>query len=270
MESINQKLKGKSSTQPTQAVQSISDIRAYEAQRERWYNETKEYPVNGYDCPICKNKGDTLRIVVNDQGGVHEESIVCECERYRSTSYRMAISGLNTFDERLSFSMFERKERYQNHMFDEAVAYVKQLETMNCWFFIGGQSGCGKTHLTVALTRQLVSNGHLAKYMNWRSESVAIKHEREVSKIREYQNAQILLIDDFLKVAENEVPTPADFRLAFEIIDYRYARNMPTIITSEFFLNNITGMEESIGSRIKERAKRFVLSVKKEDGRNYR
>jgi DNA replication protein DnaC len=255
---------------PETKKESIGDIRAYEAQRERWYNETKEYPVNGYDCPICKNKGDTLRIVVNDQGGVYEESIECECERYRSTSYRMAISGLNTFDERLSFSMFERKENFQNKMFDEAVAYVKQLETMNCWFFIGGQSGCGKTHLAVAMTRQLVSNGHLAKYMNWRSESVAIKHEREMSKIREYQNAQILLIDDFLKVAENEVPTPADIRLAFEILDYRYARNMPTIITSEMFLEIITNIDESIGSRIKERAKRFVLSVKKEDGRNYR
>ena len=265
MEKLKDALKQKS----TQTQITHSERVAKETQRERWYNQTKEPPVNGYDCPLCFNKGDSLRIIVKENGGVYEQSIPCECEKYRSASYRMAISGLNNFEERLTFEHFDKLDPFQIKMYDKAVAFIRHLEHTSSWFYVGGQSGCGKTHICVALSRNLVKNGRLVKYMNWRSESVTIKRD-DHTRVAELQNAQILFIDDFFKVAEDEKPTAADIRLAFEILDYRYNRHMPTIITSEWFSKNILEIDEGVGGRIIERAKGFDLAVKREDGRNWR
>lgn len=51
--------------------------------------------------------------------------------------------------------------------------FVKDAE--NKWFFIGGQSGAGKTHICTAITAEFLRKGKKAHYMLWRDESMKIK-----------------------------------------------------------------------------------------------
>lgn len=137
--------------------------------------------------------------------------------------------------------------------------------------FITGN--CGKTHICTGIVRELLQKGVPARYMLWRDAAVKIK--AVVGKPEEYaalvdplKTIDVLYIDDFLK--SNSDPTPADFNLAFEIINARYNRKLVTLISSEYFLDEITEMDEAVGSRIYERSAGCLVNIGRDSRRNYR
>ena len=129
------------------------------------------------------------------------------------------------------------------------------------WLFVGGQVGCGKTHICTAAVNKLLEKNIGCRYMAWRDESVQLKaivneqqeyHER----LMELCKAPILYIDDFFKTQKGQRPTQADVNLAFQIINYRYQdRTKATIISSELSTMEIMSIDEAVGSRIHERSK---------------
>jgi DNA replication protein DnaC len=157
-----------------------------------------------------------------------------------------------------------------------AMEYAKNPEG---WFFLGGQSGAGKTHLCTAICREFLLAGKRVRYMLWRDDVVKIKgavtDSEEYSKmIEQFKTVDVLYIDDLFKTgkaADNSIqkPTGADINVAFEIINYRY--NNPallTIISSELTEDELIDIDEAIGGRIYERAKAFTIGKSRE--RNYR
>ena len=94
----------------------------------------------------------------------------------------------------------------------------------------------------------------------------------EVSKLQEID---VLYFDDFFKpVADSngnrQPPTPADMRLAFEILNYRYINKKPTILSSEWYINELAEMDEATASRIAERCGEFSMMVGRDRSRNHR
>ena len=147
------------------------------------------------------------------------------------------------------------------------------------WFFLGGQSGAGKTHLCTAICREFLLSGKRVIYMLWRDEVVKLKamvNESDEYRdlVDKYKQADVLYIDDLFKTGRGQdnmvqKPTAADVNVAFEIINYRY--NNPgkiTIISSECTEDELLDIDEAIGGRIYERAKAF--SIAKNRDRNYR
>ena len=140
------------------------------------------------------------------------------------------------------------------------------------WLFIGGQSGCGKTHLcTAAVTQRLLAGSDL-RYMRWMNDSVRLKAlamEPERDRLmRAYIDAPVLYIDDLFKSA----PTPADLHLAFELLDARYCdQSKRTIISSERTLSDLLAIDEALAGRILERCgDDFLLNIPRNASRNMR
>ena len=108
------------------------------------------------------------------------------------------------------------------------------------------------------------------KYMLWVDESNRLKQiitdsEEYNIAINEYKHIKVLYIDDLFK----SQPTPADLKLAFEILNYRYMQDdLITIITSEMLLDNLP--DEAIAGRIKQRCGNniFALVGKEKNFRN--
>ena len=146
-------------------------------------------------------------------------------------------------------------------------------------FFIGGQSGSGKSHLCTAIARELLYAGYEVRYSVWRDESVRLKavigdDKQYQSLIDQLKNIDVLYIDDFLKVPigrDESKPTSADLALALEIINNRYNANRITILSSEWNIKDIIGFDEALGGRIYEMSgSDFCLNIKKDRKRNYR
>ena len=77
-----------------------------------------------------------------------------------------------------------------------------------------------------------------------------------------------LYIDDLFKgaIKGNEMQSQ-DQQIMFDIINSRYVNRMPTIVSSEFPLDEITIADEGIGSRLKEMLEPYVYTVHGENRR---
>lgn len=230
---------------------------------------------DGYDCKICKNKGTIAKLVETD-GRYSHCFADCQCVDIRNSIMRMKRSGLKDIIKDYTFDKFEDSEPWQKAIKSAAMEYAKNP---NGWFFLGGQSGAGKTHLCTAICREFLLSGKRVRYMLWRDDIVKIKgavtDSEEYSKlIDQFKTVDVLYIDDLFKTgkaADNSIqkPTGADINVAFEIINYRYNNpSLLTIISSELSEDELIDIDEAIGGRIYERAKAFTIGKNRE--RNYR
>ena len=238
--------------------------------------EGKRHLDDGYECKACKNKGYIIKLVDGENGSYYTVSTPCKCEEVRRSIIRMKKSGLKDIIKDYTFEKFEVTEPWQQAIKTAAEDYAKHPEG---WFFLGGQSGSGKTHLCTAISREFLLAGKRVIYMLWRDDVVKIKgavtdSEEYSNIIDRFKKADVLYIDDLFKTgkaADNTVqqPTGADINVAFEIINYRYNNpSLLTIISSELSEDELIEIDEAIGGRIFERAKTFTIAKSRD--RNYR
>ena len=218
--------------------------------------------LKGYDCKKCLNKGYIARLT--DYG---EVLAVCECQMIRKTLRRIGQSGLTASVREKTFKSFEAVTDFQIRIKNDGVRFVK--EHNGRWFFIGGQNGCGKTHICTAISGQLLKQGKSLTYMLWIDEAAMLKSkifDSEFSSlISSFQTAEVLYIDDLFK---GNV-TDQDIRIAYSILDSRYRNRLCTIISSERTLDEIYGIDAAVGGRIAENA--FIkINVPKDKSKDYR
>lgn len=238
--------------------------------------EGNRHEEDGYHCNVCRNKGYIIKLAEYEDGSFHQVCCDCKCVEVRNSIMRMKRSGLKDIIKDYTFDKFQDDEPWQKSIKSAAMEYAKHPEG---WFFLGGQSGAGKTHLCTAICREFLLSGRRVRYMLWRDDIVKIKgavtDSEEYSKmIDEFKRVDVLYIDDLFKTGkavDNSVqrPTNADINVAFEIINYRYNNpGLLTIISSELSEDELLDIDEAIGGRIYERAK--SITIGKSRDRNYR
>ncbi len=228
--------------------------------------------LTGADCPKCKNKGFVM--LTREDGSLVSRE--CSCMTMRRCVWRMERSGLKDVIKNYTFERFEATEDWQKKILKAATDYAKTPEG---WFLIYGQSGSGKSHLCTAICRELLLKGKQVVYAAWRQEIAEIKGmsldaDRRTEKLNELKTAEVMYIDDLFKTGagtDGEArPTSADISLAFEILNARYTSRRPTIISTEFFLEQLLALDEATTGRMIEMAKGHILAIGKKPGRNYR
>lgn len=237
---------------------------------------------DGYDCPICKNKGD-----IACEGGLdyfghpyyyHKD---CKCKVIRNAIRKLNQSGLKDAVKRYTFEKYQTPEPWQVRVKQTAMRFCEDAE--HTWFFIAGNSGSGKSHICTAIAVHYIRQGIDTHYMLWRDEIVQLKAsitEPEVyaKKMKKLKEVPVLYIDDFFKNGKGAdgkavPPTAADVNAAFEIINHRYnTPQLTTIISSERTLAELMDIDEATASRIVERSKEggYCLNMKKDSSRNWR
>ena len=104
--------------------------------------------LGGYDCEKCLNRG--FITVVRDGA---EFVRVCECMKSRRSLREIEKSGLGEILEEYTFERFRTPEPWQQRAKAGAMDFV---ERGRGWFFMGGASGAGKTHLCTAICGELL------------------------------------------------------------------------------------------------------------------
>lgn len=223
----------------------------------------------GYDCIICKNKGNIAELI-NGNDTMRD----CKCMQVRHSLDRIERSGLKHLMADYIFDNYKAIEPWQAQAKDMAIAFTSDYE--NKWFFAGGQVGCGKTHLCTAIVGHFLKMGKSAKYMLWRDEVVPLKalvtdDEAYVSTINKLKRVGVLYIDDFFKTERGKNPSTADINIAFELLNYRYNNSdLITIISSEMLIDDIIDIDEAVGSRIYQKTKDYCLVINYDRAKNYR
>jgi DNA replication protein DnaC len=225
--------------------------------------------LSGYDCPECKNRGYFYKVIDNSM-----VAFECRCKEIRRNMQRIIKSGLQDKINKCTFENYITADAWQKKIKDIALDFV--AEVSGNWFYIGGQSGAGKTHLCTAIASELMKKGKSLKYMIWMDESKKLKSNINddfiySQKINELKSVDVLYIDDFFKTATSSSPTASDISIAFEIINYRYNNpNSITIISSEKSILDIIDLDEALAGRIKERTEEYFLNIFYDTTKNYR
>ena len=229
------------------------------------YN-AKQGNLTGYECSKCKNRGDFLAYSDNEQVFVK-----CECMNIRDSIDRLKRAQINV--NRYTFENYTTEQQWRQHIKATAKKFVSSSKH---WFFIGGQNGCGKTHICTAIALELIKQGKELRYMKWKDEGTRLKAlvndaDRYGELIEPYKTAAVLYVDDFFKTDKRTSPTAGDINVAFEILDARYNNELITIISSERTVDDIIDVDSAVGGRIKEMCgDNFCLNVPKDAKKDYR
>ncbi len=203
----------------------------------------------------------------------------CSCMEAKKAQKALEKSGLSKVVNSLTFTTFIPKEPWQQTMKTLGEKYVKDiLKGGNPWFFIGGQVGSGKTHICSAICGELLKANFPVRYMVWPSEAgkmkgAALDYEKKSELMYPFLHTEVLYIDDFFKTANRgQAPqaTEADVKLAFELLNYRYNVQLPTLISCEWPLEALFAIDEGTISRIYEQSRGYRLTIDKDLKKNYR
>lgn len=228
--------------------------------------------LKGYNCELCKNKGWVYTVI---DGAVKEK--YCKCNETRRTIQLAEKSGLYDLIKVCKFSNFNTDFDFQKALKTSAKRF---LADNGQWYYIGGQSGSGKTHICTAIFGELIKKGYPAMYVTWRGEIAKLKrctldYEKYNQIMSQYKDVKVLYIDDFLKVKSGydgaKSVTDADINIAYELLNHRCSKQGAiTIISSEFPLDIVVNIDEATGGRIKQKCGGYVITIDKDIDKNYR
>ena len=186
--------------------------------------------------------------------------VACVCKQNEITRgaqerlYRM--SNLDAFKQ-MTFNSFSVQGRLglgdeQIQSLHIALSQAQQFAAApKGWLVLMGSYGCGKTHLAAAVANTCVEYGmntlfltvpDLLDWLRYSYDSVNTTFE---SRFEEIRNVGLLVLDDL--GAQNATKWAGE--KLFQIIDYRYSRRLPMVVTSNLTLDDL---DDRIRSRLQD------------------
>lgn len=219
-----------------------------------------------YDCSLCEDRGYIFKI----QDG-YEVAVPCECLEKKQSVEKMARSGLTEAFKQRTFKTFIVNNEWQLEAKAKAMDYCKDFKETNASLMLSGQPGSGKTHIGVATMLRLIENNTGCVYREYISmltdlKQTSMDEEEYIRSLEKYINPPVLFLDDFLKGE----PTIADRKHVYKIINTRYLKGMPMIISTEKSVKEILNWDEAIGSRLIEMCQGNVIEFPRGLENNYR
>lgn len=223
--------------------------------------------ISTFECEICKDTGWIQ--VENNFADMHPVVRPCECVEVKRCKKILEDSGIAEAFRSKTIREYTPKSEQQATTKKMCVEYIQSFQEIRHSrensIALLGQPGAGKTHLIIAIGNALLNSGVGVIYAEYPSMVMQLKQtirdEEEFQKaINRYKNALVLIIDDLYKgmLRQGRV-NESDLNIIFGIINYRYLKNSPTLVSSEYKMKDLIYFDEAIGSRIGEMCKGRVV-----------
>ena len=212
--------------------------------------------VHSHDCPQCSGTGwQTLE----KDGTPRAER--CECWKLARAQQNLENARIPARYETCEFSTLTL---YENEDMDRAVRIAKEFAASFPLCAKGllliGPTGIGKTHIAMAVLREVTLRGFHGIYYNTRELLSALRAtynakapQSEAEILNQVVRAELLVLDDL--GAERFTEWMDD--MMHLVIDGRYNRRLQTILTTNYpddkNLENLSSLRVRIGTRIYSR-----------------
>lgn len=158
-------------------------------------------------------------------------------EKYR---IRVKHSKIGKLHQSCRLNNYVCNSQKQKSAVDKAANYIlnfASLKKEGRGLFIEGTPGTGKTHIAAAISMELLKQGY-SVIMQTQNEILATiktaydyySNESEEEIVRQYKRVSLLVIDDVGKYPA----TIWGMATLYDIINYRYEEQLPTIITTNY------------------------------------
>ncbi|WP_236904919.1 ATP-binding protein [Clostridium formicaceticum] len=215
-----------------------------------------------YQCSICQD-----REYIIDRHSVKP----CRCRETKIYQRILQKSGISEAFQRKTFKNYDTNKKpliiinAKKMAMEYVAAFQKISQQKNNSIAFFGQVGAAKTHLSIAIANELMRRNIGVLYMQYREIITHLKqciideeyYQREISK---YKTCSVLMIDDLFKglLKKNKV-NDTDINIMFEIINYRYLKGLPVIVSSEYAVDKLLEFDEAVGSRIIEMSRGKIV-----------
>lgn len=202
-----------------------------------------------YLCPICGGSG-YLRLDVPVGHPDFGRIVTCKCrqaEQEQARTHKLRrISNLDTL-ARFTFDRFVAdgygltadRQRNLRQAYDTAQAFARQPAG---WLVLLGKYGCGKTHLAAAIANEVVNRGEPAIFVvvpdlldHLRATYSPYSEVTYDQRFEEIRSCALLILDDLGAHSS----TPWAQEKLFQLFNYRYNAQLPTVVTSNHELEDI-------------------------------
>ncbi|MDX9866039.1 MAG: ATP-binding protein, partial [Anaerolineaceae bacterium] len=238
--------------------------------------EPIKHSLGDQDCPVCHGIG----FVYKDVPLTHPDygkMVVCECRQRdvrqleRKRLYELSNLGafsdktFETFQIQGNSHLSDREKKSLEDAYEAVHNYASHPE--NGWLVLLGKYGCGKTHLAAAVANLVVDIGiptiflTVPDLLDWLRNSYGSKEANFEDRFTELRTVKLLVLDD---LGTQNATEWAKEKL-FQIINYRYVNNLPTIVTSN---ENIDRLDGRIKSRLQDTEKSTIIHINAGDYRN--
>ena len=212
---------------------------------------------------------DGKRIRDVNQLGLQTTVTRCKCVEVKRCRKILENSGIAEAFRSRTIKDYIPKNELQSTTKSLIIDYIKNFENIRKLkensVALFGQVGAGKSHLVIAIGNALLKAGTGVIYMEYPSAITQLKQlirdEEEFQKtLSRYKNAPVLIIDDLYKgMLRNGKVNESDLNIMFDLINYRYLKNVPILVSSEYRLKDLVYFDEAIGSRIGEMCKGRII-----------
>ncbi|MET3616758.1 DNA replication protein DnaC [Peptoniphilus olsenii] len=248
-------------------------------QKNIWTDEEQKklaiFEMNGFNsaigsetnCTKCRDKGYIMQI--KKENGIYYPYVTeCSCIKSKKAETKAEKSGTKPL-LKFSFDNFFVTHDWQKNIKNLAEENAKTKD----WFFIGGQSGAGKTHICSAISNYQSRKNIRVKHIVWTDEIDKLKNFDDTSLIDELKRVECLYIDDMFKkaISDNGISlTNADITKTWELLNFRANNKLKTIISTELTHDELVKIDESLAGRIKAKAGKFVINLYRDKDKNLR
>ncbi len=194
------------------------------------YGYPENYFEPMYKCNVCLDSGS-----VNGQ--------ICDCMRKELNRKMLEISGLGTLPQKMNFKNFRldyyngNREEYENItvIFNAAKKFVKNFsDKENPSLLFMGNTGTGKTHLSVAIAAGVIKKGYYVVYNTAQNLFSDFEYDRfrrannEEERSAKYFDCELLVIDDLGTENVNQFTTAC----LYNLVNTRKCEGKATIINT--------------------------------------
>ncbi len=225
-------------------------------------------------CPVCGGAG-FLRVDVPVGHPDFGKIVPCRCRLEEQEKLRLkrlrAISNLDTMT-RFTFDRFvpegyglpPHKAENLRQAFEAAREFAAHPRG---WLVLLGGYGCGKTHLAAAIANEVVNQGKPAIFVvvpdlldHLRSTFSPYSEVGYDQRFDEIRSASLLILDDLGAHSS----TPWAQEKLFQIFNYRYNAQLPTVVTTNHSLEEI---DPRIRSRLVDPELSRIIKIQAPDFR---
>jgi len=201
----------------------------------------------------------------------------CQCYKLEIVKRRWKKFGVNPDDVKL-IKTYEVNTNIRAEARSKAINYIKEFDTIktqrNSSVAFLGQPGAGKTHLALAIGKELLERKEHVEviYMPYLEATRELKanamDEENYNKMQsKYITCELLIIDDLFKdkVKKGKLIgelKETDMKHIYPIVNQRYVNHKPTIYNSECNANMLLDLDEALGGRIIESCKDNIIIFK--------